>query len=144
MRAYTLAHVSDADLLRDAPLTVARERGATVTVLVIACPCAMGLATPTAIMVATGVGAERGVLIRGGEALEGAHTVTAVVLDKTGTLTRGRPSVVKVVGSPGFAGPSERNVPSARRRTVRQFGTGSQRYSASVSPTIRRRSRCHA
>ncbi|MEI8333059.1 MAG: heavy metal translocating P-type ATPase [Chloroflexota bacterium] len=72
-----------------------------ITVVVIACPCAMGLATPTAIMVGTGRGAEAGILIRGGEALEQAHRVTAVLLDKTGTLTLGRPAVSDVVAAAG-------------------------------------------
>ncbi len=73
-----------------------------ITVVVISCPCAMGLATPTAIMVGTGQGAEAGVLIRGGEALELAASVDAVVFDKTGTLTRGRPSLGEVRATPGF------------------------------------------
>ena len=68
-----------------------------ITVVIIACPCAMGLATPTAIMVGTGRGAEAGILVRGGEALENAHRVTAVILDKTGTLTRGKPAVAELV-----------------------------------------------
>jgi Cu+-exporting ATPase len=74
-----------------------------ITVVVISCPCAMGLATPTAIMVGTGQGAEAGILIRGGETLELAARVDAVVFDKTGTLTRGRPSLGEVRAAPGFS-----------------------------------------
>ena len=73
-----------------------------IAVLVIACPCALGLATPTAIMVGTGKGAEKGILIKSGTALEMAHQVDAVVLDKTGTLTQGQPQVTDVLPLTGW------------------------------------------
>ena len=74
-----------------------------IAVLVIACPCALGLATPTAIMVGTGKGAEHGILIRNGEALERASRINTVLMDKTGTLTRGEPKVTDIIVTDGYS-----------------------------------------
>ena len=84
-----------------------RAFAAAVAVLIIACPCAMGLAVPTAVMVSTGKGAEYGVLIKGGEALQRAGDLTTVVLDKTGTVTEGRPTVTELALAQGGVVASE-------------------------------------
>ncbi|HOM67484.1 MAG: Copper-exporting P-type ATPase A [Chloroflexi bacterium ADurb.Bin120] len=96
----------------------------TVAVLVIACPCAMGLATPTAVMVGTGKGAEMGILIKKSESLERAGQITTVVLDKTGTITRGQPAVTRVILIE-FAGSEDdmlRLVASVEKRSEHPLG----------------------
>jgi Cu+-exporting ATPase len=94
-----------------------------VAVLIIACPCAMGLATPTSIMVGTGKGAESGILVKGGEALENAHKLDTVVLDKTGTLTRGKPELTDVLATDGLPeGALLRLVASAERGSEHPLG----------------------
>ncbi|MFQ5997397.1 MAG: heavy metal translocating P-type ATPase [Dehalococcoidales bacterium] len=89
-----------------------------IAVLIIACPCALGLATPTAIMVGTGKGAENGVLIRSAEALERAHKINTVLLDKTGTLTQGEPKVTDIIA-----------IPSSSQEEVLQLAASAERGS---------------
>ncbi|MBV9880911.1 MAG: copper-translocating P-type ATPase [Gemmatirosa sp.] len=108
-----------------------RAFAAAVAVLIIACPCAMGLAVPTAVMVATGKGAELGVLIKGGEALQRAGDVTTVVLDKTGTVTEGKPTVTDLVPLPGVdADELLRLVASVERSSEHPLGAAIERHAA--------------
>ncbi len=94
-----------------------------VAVLIIACPCALGLATPVAIMVGTGRAAGRGILIKGGEALEMARRIDTVVFDKTGTITQGKPRVTRIEVAPGFAeNELLRLVASAERHSEHPIG----------------------
>jgi Cu+-exporting ATPase len=97
-----------------------------VAVLIIACPCALGLATPTAIMVGTGKGAENGVLIKGGESLETAHKLQAIILDKTGTITKGTPALTDVIVNPSLSGVTDneflRLVASAEKGSEHPLG----------------------
>jgi Cu+-exporting ATPase len=121
-----------------------RAFAAAVAVLIIACPCAMGLAVPTAVMVATGKGAELGVLIKGGEALQRAGDVTTVVLDKTGTVTEGTPSVTDVVLVPALvaatnAGRAEAMDESRLLRLVASLETASEHPLADAIVAFARR-----
>lgn len=100
-----------------------------VAVLVIACPCALGLATPTAIMVGTGLGARRGILIKNGEALEKAKRIDAVIFDKTGTLTKGEPAVTDVVSLQSAASSSQPVVYSEAARNLLQLAASVEKHS---------------
>ena len=103
-----------------APLLLGLQMAASV--LVVACPCALGLATPTAVLVGTSLGARHGLLIRGGDVLERAHTLDCVVFDKTGTLTVGRPRVTRVLCG-GRRGTAKTRRPRRRRRRMRNSWT---------------------
>ncbi|TAF46707.1 MAG: copper-translocating P-type ATPase [Oscillatoriales cyanobacterium] len=103
-----------------------------VEVLIIACPCALGLATPTAVMVGTGKGAENGILIKGAESLELAHKIQVIVLDKTGTLTEGKPTVTDFVTIKGSANSNELKLlkfaASVERNSEHPLGEAVVRY----------------
>ena len=111
-----------------------------VEVLIIACPCALGLATPTAVMVGTGKGAENGILIKGAESLELAQKIQIIVLDKTGTLTVGKPTVTDFVTIKGTANSNELNLlqlaASVERNSEHPLGEAVVRYARSQEVTL--------
>ncbi len=109
-----------------------RAATSAVAVLIIACPCAMGLAVPTAVMVATGRGAELGVLIKGGEALEKLHTIDTIVLDKTGTLTEGKPRVTQAA----LSADAVRLAAAAERPSEHPLGRAVVAYAESGGITV--------
>jgi P-type Cu+ transporter len=110
-----------------------RAFAAAVSVLIIACPCAMGLAVPTAMMVATGRGAQAGLLIKGGEALQRAASVTTIVLDKTGTVTEGRPTVTDVAPALGWErGGLIRLAAAVERQSEHPVGGAIVRFDAEI------------
>lgn len=110
----------------------------TVGVLIIACPCALGLATPTSVMVGTGKGAENGILIKGAESLELAHQIETIVLDKTGTLTQGNPTVTDFISSVGSANELKllRLVASIERNSEHPLAEAVVRYAQSQEVTL--------
>ncbi|MGH3434782.1 MAG: heavy metal translocating P-type ATPase [Thermocrispum sp.] len=108
-----------------------------VAVLIIACPCALGLATPLSVMVGTGKGAQAGILIRSAEALEGAHRLDTIVLDKTGTITKGEPTLTDVVPADGFTEDELlRLVASAERSSEHPIGEAIVRGAADRDITL--------
>ncbi len=125
-----------------ASASVASVRGlvSALAVLIIACPCAMGLAVPTAVMVATGKGAELGLLIKGGEALQRAGEITTVVLDKTGTVTEGKPGVTDIVRTDAAPADDEflRLVASLERSSEHPLGDAIVRHAEARSLTLSR------
>ena len=112
----------------------------TVGVLIIACPCALGLATPTSVMVGTGKGAENGILIKGAESLELAHKIQTIVLDKTGTITQGKPTVTDFVTVNGTANGNEMSLvqltASVERNSEHPLAEAVVRYAQSQEVTL--------